>query len=41
MVLFREFHRSGPNLEVKFCITFVLDGLTYYLPAEENLVLYE
>ena len=25
MVLFREFHRFGPNLEIEFRITFVLD----------------
>ena len=28
MLLFREFHRFGPNLEIEFCITFVLEGLT-------------
>ena len=31
MVLFREFHRFGPNLEIEFRTTFVLDGLTYQL----------
>jgi len=41
VVLFREFHRFGPNLEIEFRLTFVLDGLTQWLPAEENLVLYE
>ena len=28
VLLFREFHRFGPNLEIVFHITFVLDGLT-------------
>lgn len=28
VLLFREFHRFGPNLEIEFRITFVLDGLT-------------
>ena len=37
MVLFQEFHRFGPNLEIEFRITIVLDGL----PTEDNLVLCE
>ena len=28
VVLFKEFHRFGPNLEIEFRITFVLDELT-------------